>query len=110
MKAIDPLLAETAANILNRMMIGAHLSICDIDKAAKLLGVPETGDTYEKLRKLHCVAWSDMPKALRDQVPALINELLGSDQYHFAFSAPRQAEPVDVTPRKGGLLRLLSGA
>jgi hypothetical protein len=76
--------------------------------------VPKGGDAYAMLRKLHCVSWEDMPKALREQVPALMTEVLSAVAPHFDFGAARFAaarmesvvEPHSPPPRTA-FMRLL---
>ena len=67
-----------AANIaLHKILHGTHFSICDLDKLAKLIGVPLGGKDYEALNGLHCVNWMDMPEGLRTQAREKVVELLG---------------------------------
>lgn len=107
---MNPLLIQTAANVLNEMMRSSFFSICEVKKAADILGHTPVGDAYATLQKLHCVHWHLMPKELRDSIPQLITEALGTPAYQFEFVDPPApvVQVVDVTP-KPLFLRLLGG-
>jgi hypothetical protein len=97
----DPLLEATAQNILNRMMAGANFYITDVDRAAELIGAQKAGATYERLRRLHCVSWSDMPDELRDQIPNMIREVLAVPAFQFRFATrPPLGVVVDIEPQQ----------
>lgn len=113
----DDVLVQTANNILNRMMGEGHFSICDVDKAAQLLGAKPQGEAYEVLRKLHCVNWRDMPPELLASVPELITAALAVSSYRFNFTArapaPRMFEAGKIveleSPKRPTLIRRLLG-
>lgn len=53
-----------------------YFSICDLDAMSKAFGILVPGDTYEKLRILHCVSWKDMEPETRRWVATTIDSLL----------------------------------
>jgi len=62
---------------VNKILSKDWLSICEVDTLIDLLGKGNRkSKVYKELHALHCVHYSDMPKALRDQIPNMINELL----------------------------------
>lgn len=100
-----------AITALNHMFAGIHFSICTIDNVAKVLGVVPQADTYAQLRALHCVHWSEMPPALRDRIPALIEQTLsGAPAFRFDFPPTDRGaiELVDTPePRRPLIARLI---
>ena len=74
---MEPQDKRMAAFVMEKMFKGTHFSICDVDTACKLMGCQYRGNTYEKLRTLHCVDWGDIPKDIMELVPVWINEVLG---------------------------------
>ncbi len=77
--------ALAALTALNEMFAGSHFSICTIDTVAKMLGVQPEQEAHDTLRALHCINWNKMPRQLRDQVPALIQQALGNGTEAFQF-------------------------
>ena len=86
--------AQAANLALHKMLHGQHFSICDMDKLAKLIGVPLGGKDYEALHGLHCVNWMDMPEPLRTQAKEKVVELLGLPPLVIEGekSAPKEAD------------------
>lgn len=84
----------TATVTVNEMLKGGHFSICTIDKAAKVLGLNRpSGEAYDMLNALHCVDFANMPQELYQELPGLIQQVLGTD-------TPFQFETVHFTPRR----------
>lgn len=111
MSNVPDMLTETATAVLNEMMRGSFFSICDLNKAARLLGVEPSGEAMEILRKLHCVEWRLMPPTLRESIPALISEVLSTPTYTFDLTHRRAPIVADVEPvrvKQGALMRLLN--
>lgn len=53
---------------IKNMFMGGHFSICTVDKCLAITGcIPPRAD-YNALNAVHCVNFSDMPKAFRDQL------------------------------------------
>lgn len=53
-----------------------HFSICDLDSMIKTFGIFVPPETYNKLRILHCVSWSEMEPETRRWVATTIDALL----------------------------------
>ena len=66
-----------AAFVIEKMAKSNSFSICDVNDAGKLLGITPSGDAYNKLHTLHCVAWGEIPEDIMAKVPGWINEALG---------------------------------
>lgn len=109
-----------AVTALNDMMGKGWFSICTIDNVSKMLGRNPKGQAYDILNALHCVHFDKMPPALRDAIPALIEQCLDCAPTH-RFTTVQRHRVIDITPpaaarepeRAGeprrGLLRLLWG-
>lgn len=91
MNGMDEIKAAAALTALNEMFQGSHLNICTIDRVAKLLGVHPEREAYDTLHALHCVHWDKMPRDLRNQIPALIQQALGQGDTYFQFELKRPA-------------------
>lgn len=92
---------------LNKMMTGDFFSICAVDAAVAALGTIPDGAAYKILRPLHCVAWRDMPRELRDAVPKLIERCLHVPAYQFQIT---EVTPEQAARAQLGTLRLLTRA
>jgi hypothetical protein len=90
---------------LNQMMTSRHFSICAVDDAAKALGTIPDGQAYKILRPLHCIAWQDMPRELRDAVPKLIERCLQVPAYQFQIT---EVTPEQSARIQAGTLKLLT--
>jgi hypothetical protein len=66
---------ELAANLINKMWIGDHFSICEIDKCLTILELGKS-PSYAALQKYHCVHFSDMPPGLKDELLVTTLQLL----------------------------------
>jgi hypothetical protein len=69
-------LVVTAA--LDHLFTQDYFSVCQLDSVLKVVNRPQSGDAYTLLRSLHCVEYANMPQALRDRIPHLVNECLRS--------------------------------
>lgn len=100
-------LKELAAiTALNKMMQDGYLSICTIDAVAKMLHVQcQQTEEYRMLHALHCVHFTQMPVALQQEIPALIQRCLGRGP-EFQFASLRK-EVIEVN---GGWMRRLIGS
>jgi len=98
----DDTKAMVAITALNKMFESGSFSICTIDSVAQMLGVIPDREAYETLRPLHCVDWQKMPKALRDQVPGLIQRVLtGDERFRFELASrdpSRALQIIDGSP------------
>lgn len=104
----DDLRQLSALAALNDMFRKGHLSICTIDKVARLLGVDPKGESYDILSAVHCVDFSQMPLALRDAVPRLIRQCLGVDQiFQFEELRGQVVEFSHAQPQRQGVMKLL---
>lgn len=114
MNQLDAALIETA---LRNMFAGSHFNICVIREiVAVTKSVPPPG-LMGRLSLLHCVNWEDMTPDVREALPDMIREAIGSPPFDFESifqraRAPAQpsAKVIDLTPepteRKRGLLGL----
>lgn len=116
---LERLQIDAAVTAMNKMLKGSHFSICTVDNVAKMLGIHCRKDSYDILRNLHCVDFTDMTREMRQAVPALIADTLGEPPA-FQFNQPSNAivtvinvEIVDVeftevkeAPKTGFRLRL----
>uniref|UniRef100_UPI003F7D8DC1 hypothetical protein n=1 Tax=Xanthomonas sp. 0924 TaxID=2835534 RepID=UPI003F7D8DC1 len=97
------LVAQTA---LNRMFRSPFFSICEIDHVARMLEIHPERHAYNQLRALHCVHWNEMPEALRQQIPALVQQALGDgfQSHQMTMGRPQQPTlPVLIPTSVGGL-------
>lgn len=90
---------------LNKMMSGNSFSICAVDDAVKALGSVPDGTAYRILRPLHCVAWMDMPRELRESVPKLIERCLNIPAHQFQIT---EVTPDAAARVQAGTIRLLT--
>ena len=67
------------ATLLNKMFHkNQHFSVCDLDKAIKLVGCVPPQRDYDRLQALHCVDYSDMAPLLREQFPDMVMRCLNA--------------------------------
>ena len=86
MNAIETLVAKTA---LKKMMEQGYFCICTIDNILKMSGgIPNPRD-YQMLRTLHCINYKDMPSALLNELPSIIQRVVESPSLEFC---------IDVSP------------
>lgn len=80
-----------AKDVVIKALTGKHFSICDIDKALQLLGVPCCcQDSYAILSTVHCVDYVTMNPVIREQVPTLVKNVFGT------FSAVKDCVPNQI--------------
>jgi hypothetical protein len=86
-----------------------HFSICTVKDCVALAGVVPPQRTMKALETLHCVSWSAMSKAMREETAAVVLGLFD----HAGFDLPSLdqsflADPVAVGQvRSGFFARLL---
>lgn len=62
---------------IKQLFRNRHFSICLVDQIGEMLGTnPSQSPLYPFLRSLHCVNFSDMDPALRDQLQMKVVECL----------------------------------
>jgi hypothetical protein len=67
------LVAQTA---LNKLFTKDHFDICTLRNVIEAIGKGnKSHPSYKQLQALHCVDYAEMPKALRDQIPMMVNEV-----------------------------------
>lgn len=71
-----------AVTALNAMMAKGWMDICTIRSVAEMLGRDPRGDAFGILHSLHCIHFDKMPPALRDAIPALIEQCLDCAPTH----------------------------
>jgi len=92
----DRLRELSALTALNAMMAKGWLDICTVDAVATMLGRSAKCPAYDVLRPIHCVHFDKMPPELRDAIPGLVHECLGtSPTFQFADLTQRV---IDVSP------------
>lgn len=64
----DQFTREAVATSIRTMFEGKHFSICTIDDALKALKISPIQSQYDALRPLHCVDFSSMTPALREEL------------------------------------------
>lgn len=112
---MSPLQLQITLASLNKMMRSSFFSICEIDRLGEMLGVPvRSTQAYKLLYPLHCMHWDQMPNEVREAVPGLIKECLGTPVSQFNV----QTEVVDLAvlkivdppvPFRQRILRLIKG-
>lgn len=85
----NELKALAAATILNKLLKNSFFNICDVDRAADVLGHNQHCEEYELLRGLHCVDYAKMPRALREKIPGLVQTCLGIESVPEVFAPMR---------------------
>jgi len=107
----DDMKQLVAITALNKMMKRGHFDICTIDSVARMLGVDPKGPAYTTLHPLHCVDFSEMPRQLREAIPGLVNQCLGSAaifEFRTLEAIPIPVEPEEPgKPRAKGILGML---
>lgn len=96
----DKLRELSALTALNAMMEGTYFSICVIDSVAEMLKRSPRGEAYSILKPLHCVRFDKMPKELRDLLPSLIGECLGTPMIYQFTTLTQSADVIDITTQK----------
>lgn len=95
MQALKELAVITA---LNDMMKKGRFDICCIREVSVLLGVsPHGSEEYKILSPLHMIYFAEMPLALRDAIPGMVEKMLGVAPT-YRFKTPEVAKVIDVTP------------
>ena len=95
-------------------MFGAdgHFSICTIDDCCKLAGVTVPDRTYSALRALHCVHWSTMTPAMKQEVANTVLGLFALPTTDLSALHRSFLEPVRVVesdaPKRNVFRRLLA--
>lgn len=65
---MDDFTKETVLIVLKNMFQGSYFSICTIDKCLEITGcIPEKHE-HDCLATLHCINWSEMGSAFRQEV------------------------------------------
>ena len=64
-----------AVTAVTKMMKDTYFSICSVDSVCKVIGASTHGSAYDMLRALHCIHFVDMPKEVRESIPALMREV-----------------------------------
>lgn len=89
-------LAAVAANhtLVDMITKKSYFDICTLDKALKNMGVQaQCGKSYGILNSLHCMDYKDMPLELRQNIPMLVQNVIGMEPEHY--------EPAPVpTPKR----------
>jgi len=94
---------QIALVALNNMFKKGHMDICVIRTVANILKVIPEKDTFDQLRALHCVDWSDMPRSLYNEIPNMIKTCLGGTTTHRFILADDQPEILNaVVSERGG--------
>lgn len=81
-----------------------------------MLGVHPDAEAMRMLQPLHCVNWTDMPPALRSQIPALVEQALAGGFQAFEVSIRQPAsnalQVIDANPetRRPLFKRLFGGS
>jgi hypothetical protein len=65
-----------AAQALKKLFAGKHFDITALDSIAVTMGVNGGGRLRDELRTLHCMDYSDMHPAIREQLPQKVCEYL----------------------------------
>lgn len=99
-----------AAQALKKLFIGRYFDICVLDAIAKTMGVQGGGRLHDELRTLHCVDYSDMHAAIRDQLPMKVCEYLQSviDMSYIEQMIADFEKPVAQVAGPSRLAKLLS--
>lgn len=95
--SLTPSVTQLAVQASLRQMVKqGHFSICAIDEILRLTNVIPRKDSYQLLRTLHCVHFSDMPRELLERMPGLISDCINgpSLDINIVFSRPA---PVIIT-------------
>ena len=83
------ILAAQAA--IDKMISRGSFSICTIDKILEMTtGIPDKKD-YQVLSLIHCVRFSDLPKELLEELPAIMQRVLTSESLNMEFEFKNEA-------------------
>jgi len=65
---------------LEKMLNGSgYFSICDLDRLGRMMGVNvQSHLSYKKLSTLHCINYSEMSPALKNEISSMVMECLTS--------------------------------
>lgn len=79
----DPVDVNFCRISMRNMFSKGWFDICPVRACMDLLGVStfHTEKTYERLRLLHCVNWSNMSAEIREQIPEMISEIFTEGAY-----------------------------
>ncbi|GGC23699.1 hypothetical protein [Pseudoduganella buxea] len=81
---------------LNNMIKGKYFRMSVIDAAAKLLERHASGDAYDVLHMIDFVYFENMPVELRDSIPGLIQDVLGTSPI-FRFTSVNKGFMIDLS-------------
>lgn len=90
MDELQILAAETA---LRKMVKQGHFSICTVDEILKMTGGVPDARTYQVLRLLHCVNYSEMPDELREKLPELLKAVFSGSAIDVTAILRREEAP-----------------
>lgn len=104
---------EVTRVVLKKLFTQQHFSICVLDEMAKLHNLLIPTETYNLLRPLHCIQYSDMSKELRGWVFESMLDIFEYKGFELSKIDHKQlnslmAEFVDV--EKTGLRKMISKA
>ena len=64
-----------ALSAVSNMLKSNYFDVCTVDKICKLIGASANGPAYDMLHALHCIHYTEMPRDVREGIPALMREL-----------------------------------
>lgn len=110
MNDIDRAIVRTA---LQRLLSAKHFCIVDLRSIIEVTKAQPSSALMSKLRLLHCVNYGDMPQAVREALPELIQEAIGGPsmiEVDEVLQQRQTAAPnvIDISPApaKRGLLSI----
>ena len=105
---MDNIQEMAAMAALNHMFKQGYVSVCTIDKVAKLMNVNPRGRAYDVLSTLHCVGFDQMPQELKESIPGMIRECLSLNPIYEFEHLKRQVVTAHDTAHQSPMGRLLS--
>lgn len=63
------------------MQSKGYFCICDVEKAASLLGVAFTREQRQFLGLLHCVKFADMPEEVKGEIQSILEDVFSSEAF-----------------------------
>lgn len=82
---------------LMEMFTAKHFSICAVDACLKITGSIPNKKTYDALHALHCVNYSSMPSALREQIVKKTLSLFQNDGFDLSAFTIGLGAPAPTT-------------
>jgi len=64
-----------ALTAVRKMLKGRYLDITTVRSVCEVIGANANGAAFDMLSALHCINYADMPRDVREGIPALMREV-----------------------------------